>query len=227
MATVLAGLALVPTVGCGQADEQSRSPGTAPDAALVACGAEGGTRVLTPVVEARGDGLHLEVRNEGQREAHLALERGSSGGAGAAAPPGTSELVLPVGPGTWTVTCYEVGPVASATLELLDTGIWVSTEIDGCEFAESMHGDPPRRVTDDARELPALAASSLEAFVGLRPDVVIEPAGYPAQEGVFRARRDGSTVATMSFYPDGEGGWLEGEATACSSPPEGASEPGG
>lgn len=223
---MLASLALVPTVGCGQADERGRSPGTAPDAARVACGAEGGTRVLTPVVEARDDGLHLEVTNEGDREAHVTLERGSSGGAGAAAPPGISELVLPVGPDTWTVTCYEVGPVASATFELLDTGIWVSTEIDGCESTESIHGDPPRRVTGGASELPALAASSLEALVGLRPDVVIEPAGYPAQEGLFRARRDGRTVATMSFYPDGEGGWLEGEATACSSPP-GDSEPAG
>ena len=52
--------------------------------------------------------------------------------------------------------------------------------------------------------------------------VVIEPAGYPVQaEAIFRARKDGSTVATMSFRPDDAGGWLEGEARSC--PDEGGS----
>jgi hypothetical protein len=212
----LAGLTLFVTVGCGETDENRRGPEAAPDRARVACGAEGRTRVLTPVAEARNDGLHLEVTNEGDREAHLTVERDSSGGAGVAAPPGTSEHVLAVGPGHWKVTCYEVGPVASATFELLDTGIWVSTEIDDCETPESSHGDPPRKVADDRSELPELARRGLEDITGLEPGYEVEPAGYPQQEeAIFRARRDGQTIGTMSFYPDGEGGWLEGSATAC------------
>jgi len=178
------------------------------------------------VAAARNDGLHLEVMNEGNREAHLTLERDSSGGAGVAAPPGTSEHVVAVGPGPWKVTCYEVGPVASATVELVDTGIWVSTELDDCEFPESSHGDPPRKVADDRSELPELARRGLEDLAGLEPGYEVEPAGYPEQEeAIFRARRDGRTIGTMSFYPDGEGGWLEGSATACAdSGPTGSAE---
>lgn len=212
----LAGLALFVAVGCGETDENRRGPVAAPDEARVACGAEGGTRVLTPVAAARNDGLHLEVTNEGDGEAHLTLERDSSGGAGVAAPRGTSEHVLAVGPGPWKVTCYEVGPVASATFELVDTGIWVSTELDDCEFPESLHGDPPRTLTVGEGGLTEHARQGLEFFTTLEPGDVIEPAGYPEQrDAIFRVRRDGQTVATISFFPAGGSRWTEGEVTSC------------
>jgi hypothetical protein len=181
--------------------------------------ADDGTRVLDPVVEAQPDGLHLRVTNENAQEVHFTVERNSRGGAGGAAPSGTSEHVFAVGPGEWAVTCYveSAGSPGGATFELVDTGIWVSTEIDDCEIPESSHGDPPRRVTDDRSELPELASRGLEDFMGLEPGYAVEPAGYPEQrEAIFRARRDGRTIGTMSFYPDGEGAWLEGSATACS-----------
>jgi hypothetical protein len=203
--------------GCGAEPDEGRRPGTAADALRVTCGEEG-ARVPEPVVEARPDGLHLQVTNETAREVHLTVERHSRGGAGGAAPPGTSEHVFAVGPGEWNVTCYveSAGSPSPAPFELVDTGIWVSTEIDDCEAPESSHGDPPRRVADDRSELPELARRGLEAFTGLEPGYAVEPAGYPEQEeAIFRARRDGRTIGTMSFYPDGEGGWLEGSATAC------------
>jgi hypothetical protein len=45
---------------------------------------------------------------------------------------------------------------------------------------------------------------------------VIEPAGYPQQrEAIFRVRRDGRTVAAISFFPADGSGWTEGEVTSC------------
>ena len=202
--------------GCGAGDEDVRPAGTASPVARVTC-AEDGTRVATPIVEARRDGVHLELRNETDGRAHVTIERGPSGGAGAGGPPGLSSHVLTIGPGTWTATCYEsVDAVRGATFDVADTGIWVSTELTDCDTAEVSHGDPPRRVATDRSELAPLARSSLESSVSVDPDAVIEPAGYPEQaEAIFRARKDGRTVATMSFWPDHTGGWLEGEARSC------------
>jgi hypothetical protein len=189
---------------------------TASSIARVTC-AEEGTRVVTPVVQAQRDGVHLELRNETDGEAHVTIERGPSGGVGAAGPPGISSHVLAIGPGTWTATCYEsVDTVQGATFELVDTGLWVSTEIDDCESPASTHGDPPARVADDESELPEHARSMLEASVGLEPGYEVEPAGYPDQRAkIFRARVDGKTVATASFNPDEAGGWMEGDVTYC------------
>lgn len=182
----------------------------------VTCGDQG-TRVLTPVVEAQPDGLHLSVTNETVSEVHVTVERAPSGGAGAEAPPGTSEHVLTVGPGDWVATCYvaAAGPNGKA-FELVDTGIWVSTDLTDCEVAEAAHGDPPRRVAIDRNDLAGLVRPTLESFVDLEHGAVIEPAGYPEQaEAIFRARSDGRTIATMSFYRDDAGGWVEGEARSC------------
>jgi hypothetical protein len=212
-ALALAALAAL-VVGCGREEDGPR-PGAQADVARVTCGDEG-ARVLTPVVEAQPDGLHLAVTNETDRELHVTVERDSSGGAGAEAPAGTSEHVLTVGPGEWVVTCYVGSAPTGKTFELVDTGIWVSTDLTDCGSVEAMHGDPPRRVANDRNDLVDLARSTLESFVALEPGSVIEPAGYPEQtEAVFRARREGRTVATMSFYPDDAGGWVEGEARSC------------
>jgi hypothetical protein len=203
--------------GCGRGDELG---GTWPSAAVARaeCSTDG-ARVSTAAVRAQRDGLHVDMANTTGGEVHFTLERGSSGGAGATAPPGRSEHVFPVGPGAWVVTCYAEGggTTDSARFELVDTGVWVSTEIADCETPESSHGDPPRKVADDRGELPELARRGLEDAVGLAAGDVVEPAGYPGQrEAIFRARHDGRTIATVSFSPEEGGGWLEGETTTCS-----------
>ncbi len=169
------------------------------------------------------------MTNEADGETHVTIERDPSDAAGVEAPPGASEHVLAVGPGDWVVTCYvgEAGAGGGAAVEVVDTGIWVSTDLTDCEIEEAMHGDPPRRVATDRSELAALARSSLESFVGVEPGAVVEPAGYPEQaEAIFRAQKDGRIVATMSFYPGDAGGWLEGEARACPDLPAGGSSEG-
>jgi hypothetical protein len=213
--------------GCGAGDQDVRPAGTASPVVRVTC-AEAGTRVATPVVEAQRDGVHLELRNETDGEAHVTIERGSSGGSGAGGPPGVSSHVLTIGPGIWTATCYEsVDTVRGATFEVADTGLWVSTDVDDCESPSSTHGDPPARVADDESELPEQARSMLEASVGFEPGYEIEPAGYPDERGrIFRARVDGKTVATASFYPDDSGGWVTGSVTYCEELGPGSSEVG-
>lgn len=208
--------------GCGQ-QEGPRGTGAHADTVRIRC-EEAGFEVLTPVVQAQLDGLHLAVVNKTARAAHVTIERGPSDGTGLEARPETSEHVSAVGPGNWVATCYLDGGagavVGSAPFEVVDTGIWVSTELTDCETEESTHGDPPRRVATDRSELAALARPALEGLVGLDPAAVIEPAGYPEQAAaVFRARKDDRTVATMSFYPDDAGGWLEGEARSCQDDP--------
>ena len=214
--------------GCGAEPDEGLRSGPPAAVARIACGQDG-ARVLTPEVEARRDGLHLQLTNETVREVHVTVERDSSGAAGIAAPPGTSAEILTVGPGEWAVTCYGESalPAEAPTFELVDTGVWVSTELTDCETPEATHGDPPRSIGPDEGELVDVARRALDAFVDLEPGYALERAGYPEQaEAVFRARSGDRTVATMSFYPDGSGGWVEGEARAC---PEtgGSPEPGG
>ncbi len=223
---VLATLAAAFAAGCGQADED-RSPTGTPSVARLACG-EQGARVATPAVQPQRDGLHLELTNETPGEAHLTLERNPSDAVGVAAPPGTANHVLTIGPGTWTATCYEHGgSLRTGVLEVVDTGIWISTRLADCETPESTHGDPPRRIRAGEGELAEIARGALDDFVDLEPGYTLERAGYPEEDGaIFRARSDGRTVATMSFYPDGSGGWLEGEATACADAGPFEQEPG-
>jgi hypothetical protein len=225
-ALALAVLTATLPAACGQADDD-RGPATAPDLAQLVCG-EGGARVLTPRAEARRDGLHLEVTNETAREVHLTLERSPSDAVGTAAPPGPSMHVLTIGPGAWTATCYgNGGSLRTGVLEVVETGIWVSTELADCETPESTHGDPPRRIRASEEELAEVARRALDAFVDLEPGYALERAGYPDQVAtVFRARSGGRTVATMSFYPDGSGWWVEGDATTCGDPGPFEQEPG-
>ena len=208
-------LVAVLTGACGSADDRGGS-GEATNVLRAVCGSSEGARVLTPVVEAQADGLHVELTNESAGGVDFTVERESGGGQGGAAPPGESEHVLAIGPGEWVLSCYGTGAAGPVPFELVDTGIWVSTEIEGCDTPESTHGDPPRRVTDEPAELPEHARRALADLAGLEPGYTLEPAGYPDERGaIFRARRDGRTIATMSFFPDGEGWWLEGSATVC------------
>ncbi len=210
---------------CGQAGDGGGR--AAPDGARLVCG-DDGARVLTPRAEARRDGLHLEVTNETAREMHVTLERSPSDADGAPAPPGTATHVLTIGPGEWTATCYGEGAsLRSGMLEVVDTGIWVSTRLADCETPEATHGDPPRRIGADEGELAEFARRALDDLVGLEPGYALERAGYPEQkEAIFRARSDGRTVATMSFYPDDSGAWFEGQATACGDLGQSEGEPG-
>ena len=210
-------------VACGRGEEGGAP---APELARIACSDEG-ARVLTPRAEPRPDGLHVELTNETAREVHVTLERGPSAGIGLPGPPGAFTHVLTIGPGEWTATCYgDSGSLRTAALEVVDTGIWVSTELTDCETSESTHGDPPRRIDPGEGELVDVARRALDDFLDLEPGYTLERAGYPEQaEAVFRARGHDRTIATMSFWPDGSGGWVEGEATTC---PErgGSPEPG-
>jgi hypothetical protein len=209
-----AALSAALAAGCGAGPPGNGSE-AAPDVARIACG-EDGARVLTERVQARPDGVHVEIANETAGEVHVTLERSPSEATGAGGPSGSSEHILTIGPGTWTATCYGGGgSLQTAQLEVVDTGIWISTRLD-CETPTGTHGDPPPRHEAEAGELLELARRALESFFDLEPGATLERAGYPEQrEAVFRARSGDRVVATMSFYPNDAGGWTEGQALAC------------
>jgi hypothetical protein len=207
---------MIPFAGCGGGADRGPRPVTSPvERARLVCG-DARARISTPRVDASPDGLHLEVTNESGRSIPVSLERDSRGGASVTAPAGTSEHVLALAPGMWSVTCYGAGGGGTARFELVDTGIWVSTELNDCAFPESLHGDPPRILTVGEGGLTEHARQGLEFFTTLEPGDVIEPAGYPEQrDAIFRVRRDGRTIATISFFPAEGGTWTEGEVTSC------------
>jgi hypothetical protein len=131
---------------------------------------------------------------------------------------GTSSDVVALGPGQWTLSRDPAGAGSGnpATLDVVDGGIWVSTDLSDCALPEALHGDPPRTLTAEEGGIVELARQGLEGLTTLEPGDVIEPAGYPEQrEAVFAARRDGKTMATISLSPAGEGRWIEGEVKAC------------
>ena len=76
----------------------------------------------------------------------------------------------------------------------------------------------PAEKGDRRRErAPRARASETRLPRGPGARVLGRARGLPGAEGGdLPRRRDGRTIGTMSFYPDGQGGWLEGSATACS-----------
>jgi hypothetical protein len=215
-ALALAALTSALVAGCGQEGE-SRRPESEQEVARVTCG-DGRARVLTPLAQAQSDGVHIEVTNETGRAAHFTIERDPDGATAIEAPAGTSSDVVALGPGQWTLSCDPGGAGSGnpATLDVVDGGIWVSTDLSDCALPEALHGDPPRTLTAEEGGIVELARQGLEGLTTLEPGDVIEPAGYPEQrEAVFAARRDGKTMATISLSPAGEGRWMEGEVKAC------------
>jgi hypothetical protein len=76
--------------------------------ALVRCDGDD-TTLLTPVVQAQSDGVHVRVRNETEREIELGFDiNGGAGGGGAEVlPPGTTTLVVPFSASTVGFACLD------------------------------------------------------------------------------------------------------------------------
>lgn len=189
-----------------------------PDLARVVCEADG-TRVETPAVRPRGDGIHVELVNETGAERSFAATSAEGGGLGVAAPTGKSVQVLDLEPGALTVACPDpgTGEGDGAPLEIVDeNGIWVSTLLDcGQAFSQVVDFAPDARgETSDPVEA---ARTALEGY-RLEPDDVLEPAGYPETElPKVRLVRDGEVLAVVQLVDDGAGMLLVSMLSGCSS----------
>jgi hypothetical protein len=63
-----------------------------------------------------------------------------------------------------------------------------------------------------------LAAAKGALAPYMRDGDVVERAGYPdAEAPTYRLVRAGETLATVSLFEDGAGGWLADTVTGCSS----------
>jgi hypothetical protein len=220
-------LALAAAVGlsaCGAGEEAGSGstvaepePLAVPDAARVVCTADG-VRVETPSVAPRPDGVHVEIVNETDAERAVSLS-GPDSGQGFGAPPGTSEQVVDVGPGALTVGCDDPAtePRPGEPVEVVDPeGLWVSTQLP-CADQFSQVLDYIQGAKGETSDPLEAARTAVEAY-GLEPDDVFEPAGYPeAEVPKVRLVRDGAPLAVVDMFDDGEGKWLVGTVTGCSS----------
>ena len=216
--------------GCGamgseRAEEPAGEGETAgaagiPETARIVCGPEG-TRVLTPRVRARPDGVHLVIDNRFDAEAGYAFKH-PEGEMGDGAPRGESSHVWDPPPGEIRVGC-EKPPVDGigtdyATLKVVagDSG-YKPIELE-CQGGMAVAGGA--QYAPGARgvkgDLVGQARSQFSEKI--REDDVVELAGYPElrDERIVRVVRDGRVIATVHFLGE-PGDWLQDRYEACES----------
>jgi hypothetical protein len=220
-AAILTGIILLPACG-----EPARTSGTAASTAEVAC-EDGATRVVTPVVRAQVDGVHVDVDNRTGAEVYVYRRIDSDVGNLGAAAPGTTRAVSLDGPGSWEVICtrpnrYPTEDDDWVPLEVVDPdGLWISDRVD-CErptathpdYREDFEGGTPEGAPGDPVDL---AREDVGGGGGdLHPNDVFERAGYPESRPVFvRMVRDDRIVAVATYAEDGRGGWIFRGVTYC------------
>jgi hypothetical protein len=188
--------------------------------ARVVC-TEDGARSSTPKVEARRDGVHLELDNRlGEGGFEVSYGEGGSGGS---APTGESRQVVEIPPGEVRVGCFvndsaEVPEDDYATFEVVDMdGSYTPTRLQ-CSDGRAMGSSGPSHGGESPEgekgSLPALARRAFSE--SLQPGDVVEGAGYPEarERRSVRVVRDGKVVAMLDFQPSPEG-WSPGSYTAC------------
>jgi hypothetical protein len=185
----------------------------APTVAVIECSGPGieGTRVLTPVVAAQPDGVHVEVRNT--TDVDLGIDfatRGDNAGVG------TTELVLDSPPGTEEALCADTETdrgVPGVPFEIADPeGYWVPTDLvgDACSVGNLDPAGTPEGIADPVEA----AADALGSRVERGDGLIL--AGYPeaAVEKVVILRRDGVPIASVAMF-EGTAGWYPHTITAC------------
>lgn len=184
------------------------SPAAIPAVAQVTC--DPGARVLTPKVAAQADGVHVRIDNRTDTTSYFRLdhlgagksepgELGSSGDL--RVPRGSKIMVWIIPPGPAAVSCVGGGDVTPAPIRILDPAHgYVPIEIPSCGAArvttyqvyfplEFDHPDEPVEIVR-------------ERMRGLKPDDVVERAGYPEQSHAWvRVLRDDRVVALVNFGP--------------------------
>ena len=219
--------------GCGAAAGDGSTPeGTTPDVsptpassreqapqtARVVCERDGGTRLLTPEVRARPDGVHFEISNRLGKDTGYAVETPDGGGMGGNAPKGESRRVGVFPPGKVRIGCY---PSRNADLDYTkltvlagDSGYKsVELECPGGRAVTGMDG-----VAGDVAKIDEdpVAFVRHELSGRLEEGDVVGAAGYPESrdERAVRVIRDGRVIFTVSYHREG-GGWLEESFFSC------------
>jgi hypothetical protein len=179
------------------------------------------TRLLTPVVSAHPDGVHLRVENRSGVRLQLRIEY-LGGAEGGGVPVGVQNFVRSIAPGEARIGCAlpDAPPVPLQPLKIVDPAdLWVSPDLEctGGEILQAIHdfavGTPGEEGTAfevARRHLPLLPG----------PGDDIRNAGYPKSQWRFplvAVVRGDRTIATVTLKPGGDGGWLVGTSAVCSN----------
>jgi hypothetical protein len=208
---------LLMLAGCAEETPRSQlregKPVAAPFVEIV-CTEDGGTRLWTPVVEVQPDGVHLDVENRAGAQASI-------NGFSLDVAEGRHKAVVKTPPGRMKVACNpfsQQGGNKKPTkydLELVDPdGHWVSTGLE-CE-SDAVVGTTSYAPEPIGKGDPAEAVE--EMVKGLKPDDLVEPAGYPqADVPTVRIVRDSKVVGVIGFAETDDGLGIEGTSTCDSA----------
>ena len=214
-------IALLVVAGCSAETPRSETregrPAVAPFVEIV-CTEDGDTRLWTPVVEVQPDGVHVDVEN-------LTGEPTSFFGLSLDVDEGRHEEVVNEPPGKMRVACYPDSQHESDAkpirydLRLVDPqDHWISTELecDPDSMVQSVISDFADPLGDGLSQDPE---EQVEKEVkGLKPDDVVEVAGYPRAEApTVRIVRADTVVGVFGFLKAGDGGLTIQSADFCAS----------
>jgi hypothetical protein len=210
-------IALVVLAGCAEDTPRSQTregkPVAAPFVEIV-CTEDGGTRLWTPVVEVQLDGVHLDIDNRAGGQVSI-------DGFPLDVANGRHKEVVRTPPGRMKVACNPFSQHKGSKkpvkydLELVDPeDHWSSTELE-CETDAVVvtTSYAPEPIGD---EDPAGAVE--EMVKGLKPDDVVEPAGYlQADVPTVRIVRDSKVIGVIGFAETDDGLGIEGTSTCDSA----------
>lgn len=196
-----------------------------PTTARIMCD-EVGTRMLTPKVKARPDGVHFVIDNRLDSAPGFAVgHRG--GGLGGNAPTGESEHVEPLPPGSVEIGCYEPLPGGDfgepdyENLKVVDEDNYYKPMALECASGIAVAGSISSASSGRSGELTGEPKSPVELTRRRFSDRLesrdtVEPAGYPEARGerIVRVVRDERVLAAAHYYR-ARGGWLGDSVTRC------------
>ena len=181
--------------------------GGLPNVARIVCTADG-TRLLTPAVRPRSDGVHVILSQRGGAAATLSTDQ--AGGW----KPGPKPFVVTLPPGRANLGCMTMADWNAdpprhrgwVTLQVVDQDDrWVDDHPVGGSCSQSSIDYAPTAAGHPESQLAREARHALDA----RPGDDVERAGYPRQQPIeYRLVRDGRVVALARFASDGHGRWL-------------------
>ncbi|HET7270062.1 MAG TPA: hypothetical protein VFI90_03145 [Rubrobacter sp.] len=205
------------------ADQPSQSSGQekAAKTARVVCG-PGGTRVLTPRVEARPDGVHFVLDNRFDAEAGYSVEYPEGGGEGYSVPRGESEHVGDFPPGKVRIGCdkppVDGTDIEHGALEVVDpNGVYKPVELE-CKSGMIVSGGPAYAPGVKGKRGDLVEITRRSFSDQIRDGDEVELAGYTESrdQRTVRVVRGGRVVATVEYTGRGKG-WLQDHYEACAS----------
>ncbi len=209
---VLAAFVVAIVGACADPPVTPPTAGEASDTLEVRC--DGATTdVLTPIVQARMDGVHLVLENTTEQELLMQTDTQGEG-----VPPGETSMRLLILPGSSRFRCLtltdDLDPGVEggwARFDVLAPDGWVSPDVDcpGAGYGGVMdYVVGARGVADPLQDAPKHFRED--------GDEVVQ-AGYATDdERTFVLLRDGEPVAGLVYVSDGHGGWLQSESFGCS-----------